>query len=346
MKPLPFPLLPRPGLICIALLAAGCGSVNAQVVGPMVGQVSPTGARLLYRPGDVVRDLRLTVLTPQEARRRGVALNTVTTAADSDYVAHFKVTGLTPETRYHYRIDDVTGNPAGTLLAGNDGTCSFRTALPPGRNGVFTAAFLSCSDGTSEPVYERMSMLGVNALVLGGGDTPYVDSGTLNTVRRIHRIFLSRPAIASLLRNTSTTGTWDDHDFGLNNGNGATFGGKAVTRQVFVEYRAHDRYGTGTEGVYNKVDFGVMEVFLLDPRWFPRPPRPPSTRPKKPVSGPRSGSGSSTPSSSRARPSRSCSWDRSGRTRRTPRPTTCTPTGMSATSCSIRSNSGGFPGWS
>lgn len=263
MKAPPFAFALRPGLLCTALLAALAGA-DAQVVGPMVGQVSPTGARLLYRPGDSVKDLRLTVLTPQGV---AVATNTVTSAADSDYVAKFHVTGLTPETRYLYRIDDVTGNPAGTLLAGNDGTCSFKTALPPGRNGVFTAAFLSCSDGTSEPVYERMSILGVDALVLGG-DTPYVDSGTLNTVRQIHRIFLTRPSIAALLRNTSTTATWDDHDFGLNNGNGATFGGKAVTRQVFVEYRAHDQYGTGTEGVYNKVDFGLMEVFLLDPRWF------------------------------------------------------------------------------
>lgn len=202
-----------------------------------------------------------------DAQGAVAATASATSAAESDYVAKFHATGLTPDTRYAYRILDVTGGNS-SLLAGGDGTCAFRTALPRGRAGVVTLAAVSCANATSETVWERMSGMNIDALLLGG-DTPYVDTSVLATVRQIHQVFLTRPKMAELIRKTPTTGTWDDHDFGLNNGNGVTFaGGKAVTRQVFVEYRAHDRYGNGTGGVYFKNDMGPVEIFMLDPRWF------------------------------------------------------------------------------
>ena len=230
----------------------------------MVGQVTATEARLLYRPGTVERDLRIDILNAQGAV---TATASATSAAAADYVAKFHATGLAPDTRYTYRLLDVTGGGS-TLLAGNDGTCGFRTPLPRGQAGVVTLAAISCADATSETVWERMAGMNLDGLLLGG-DTPYVDTSVLATVRQIHQIFLSRPRMAALLRKTPTLSTWDDHDFGLNNGNGLTFaGGKPVTRQVFVEYRAHDQYGTGAGGVYCKNDMGAVEVFMLDPRWF------------------------------------------------------------------------------
>jgi alkaline phosphatase D len=237
---------------------------SAQIVGPVLGQVGTTEARLLYRPGAVARDLRIDILNAQGA----VAATASATSADAaDYVAKFHATGLSPDTHYTYRLLDVTGGGY-TLLAGGDGTCAFRTALPRGRAGVVTLAAVSCADATSEAVWERLAGMNLHGLLLGG-DTPYVDTAALATVRQIHQTFLARPRLAALLRNTPMLSTWDDHDFGLNNGNGLTFaGGKPVTRQVFVEYRAHDQYGNGTGGVYCKNDMGAVEVFMLDPRWF------------------------------------------------------------------------------
>ena len=92
-----------------------------------------------------------------------------------------------------------------------------------------------------------------------GGDTPYIDTTNLAEVRKKHRALLNEPPLARIIRNTPTVGMWDDHDFGLNNGNGKNFeGGKAATRKGFVEYRAHRQYGNGVAGVYHKTDLGVI----------------------------------------------------------------------------------------
>ena len=254
---------PRSVILFAGLLSA-ITTTHSQIVGPMVGQVTTTEARLLYRPGAVVRDLRIDIVN---AQGDVAATASAASAPASDFVAKFHANGLAPDTPYTYRLLDVTGGGA-TLLAGNDGTCAFRTPPPRGRTGVVTLAAVSCANATSEPVWERMAGMNLDGLIFGG-DTPYVDTGVLATVRQIHQIFLARPQMAALLRKTPTLSTWDDHDFGLNNGNGLTFaGGKPVTRQVFVEYRAHDQYGNGTGGVYFKNDMGPVEVFLLDPRWF------------------------------------------------------------------------------
>ena len=101
------------------------------------------------------------------------------------------------------------------------------------------------------------------------GDTPYIDQSGLNIVRERHRKFLQIPELAALASHTPTMGTWDDHDFGRNNGNGRNMmSGKDRTRQAFVEYRGHSQFGDGKEGVYHKVDLGMMEIFLIDPRFF------------------------------------------------------------------------------
>jgi hypothetical protein len=56
---------------------------------------------------------------------------------------------------------------------------------------------------------------------------------------------------------------------GAVNGNGRNMmKGKLATRSAFVDYRAHSQFGTGSKGVYHKIDLGMIEVFLLDPRYF------------------------------------------------------------------------------
>lgn len=253
-----------PKLLLAALAFAPFPGAIAQEVGPMVGQVGDHDARFLYRPDGVVQTLRLSVLG---ADGSVIASDTVTNAAADDYVAHFHATGLSPSTAYGYRLEQIAGNGSATWIAGGDDLHRFRTFGGPGERGVFTAAFASCANATSEPVWERIDSLNVNALFLMG-DTPYIDSTALATVRSKQRGFLLTPAINRLIRHVPTTATWDDHDFGANNGNGLSVANKAQNRKGFVEYRAHERYGTGTEGIYNSVTCGPMEVFLIDDRWF------------------------------------------------------------------------------
>ncbi|MCU0795596.1 MAG: alkaline phosphatase D family protein [Akkermansiaceae bacterium] len=250
------------GLIPGFLALTGIFSPLGAQTGPMVGTVTPTEAHFLYRPGDVETALRLTVLDGAAE----VASADATSAAASDYVAKFHVTGLQADRDYDYRIDAINGGTPTPVLGPADGL-SFRTPLPVGKRGVVTAGFVSCANATSEPVWQRMETLGVDYLLLGG-DTPYIDTGNLTQIRDKHQAFLSTPFMASLIRKTPTVGTWDDHDFGLNNGNGASVSYKNLTRQGFMEYRAHGRFGEGDGGVHHQLATGPMEIFLLDPRWY------------------------------------------------------------------------------
>ena len=234
-------------------------------VGPMVGTVTQTDAHLLYRPGPDETDLRLTVINDG-----GGIFTTVdsTSLASNDYVAKFHVTGLTSGKKYLYRIDKVETGGGTTLYAGGTPDFFFKTVPPKRTNQVLNVGFISCVNDTTDELWTEMGNHNLDLLCLAG-DTPYVDTGDLTLIREKHRHFLQRPTLSPLLKNISTVGIWDDHDFGLNNGNGVnTASRKANTRRGFVEYRAHDKYGNNNEGVYHKTDLGAMEIFLLDPRWF------------------------------------------------------------------------------
>jgi hypothetical protein len=250
--------------------------------GPMVGTVKTTEAHFLYRPGAVEKPLRLTVL---DANAQVVGTSEATSDDAEDYVAKFHITGLQAATEYTYKVEDLTGGTAVEIVGPEDGL-KFKTRIPTGTKGVVTAAFVSCANSSSEPVWERIGLLGVDQMVLGG-DTPYIDVQDLATSRDKQQAFLETPFMRSLIRGTSTVGTWDDHDFGLNNGNGVNAGDRREnTREAFVEYRAHDQYGTGVEGVYHKVDLGTMEIFLLDPRWWSQTEESPVDAAKRTCFGP------------------------------------------------------------
>ncbi len=229
----------------------------------MVGHVDGASARLLFRPAAESQTLRLRVL--DESTEEVGTFDAVTSAED-DYVAKFHVPGLKPATRYTYRITRIEGGEETVAAEGPD--LSFRTASLDRSGGRVTACFTSCVDIEENPMWADIGAIDPDTLFLMG-DTPYIDSSDLGVVRKRHRDFLAMPGLRELVRHIPTVGTWDDHDFGRNNGNGLNMAeGKGRTRRGFVEYRAHGRYGDGEGGVYHSVDLGMMEVFLLDPRYF------------------------------------------------------------------------------
>ncbi len=145
--------------VCLVLTAMAlsllplCGQT-----GPLVGTVKTDEAWFLYRPGSVEKPMRLSVL---DKGNQVVATSEATSAAADDYVAKFHVSGLSAATFYRYRIDDISGGSPVAIVGPDDGL-SFKTALPTGRRGVVTAAFASCANATSEPVWERIGLLGVD----------------------------------------------------------------------------------------------------------------------------------------------------------------------------------------
>ncbi len=246
----------------LALLSTSL--TGAETVGPCVGSVGSTDAYFLFRPGETELDLRLSVLSESGEFVKSVDAKS---AEVDDFVAKFHVTQLESGTPYHYQISVLSSSGEQKLIAA-EADLKFRT-VDASRKSKVAAVMISCvSKDDTAPVWEEIGKLSPDLLCLSG-DTPYIDTSKLEAVRGKHRSFLREAPLASLARRTSVVGIWDDHDFGLNNGNGRNLqDGKAATRKAFVEYRAHRRYGNGSEGVYHKTDLGAIEIFHLDPRWF------------------------------------------------------------------------------
>lgn len=245
----------------LLMIAVPTASHANDVVGPLVGSIDSTSAQLLYRPGASEQPLQLSVLQEGDVVQRITSIG----GEQDDYVAKFSVTNLQPDTVYHYQIDDA--DTQATLIK-PDGQHFFRTTRPKREGHRVSVGFVSCVDIEPNGIWKEMQTLNLDMVCLMG-DTPYIDSTDLAKVRSRHRQFLQMPDLAELSANTSTVGTWDDHDFGRNNGNGRNLSkGKADTRRGFVNYRAHSQFGNATEGVYHKSDLGMMEVFFLDPRYF------------------------------------------------------------------------------
>ena len=249
-------------LLFLTLWSTSLG--QAKTVGPCVGSVGSTDAYFLFRPGESELALRLSVLS--ESGEIVTNVDAKSSAID-DFVAKFHVTQLESGTHYRYQIAELASSGEPKLIAAGD-DLKFRT-VDVSRKSKVTAVLISCvSKADTAPVWEEIGRLSPDLLCLSG-DTPYIDTSKLEDVRRKHRALLNEAPLASLARRTPVVGIWDDHDFGLNNGNGRNLqDGKAATRKAFVEYRAHRSYGNGSEGVYHKTDLGAIEIFHLDPRWF------------------------------------------------------------------------------
>ncbi len=237
-------------------------------VGPMIGHVGDHSALVLIRRGAKAQNLRLHLLD-----KNGNEIRTIHKSTDSksDFVAKFNVSKLKPATTYRYRISRIEANVETIVASGDD--LFFKTTSDlkddsSRANKTATVCFVSCVDIEENPLWKGVLNVSPDLLCLMG-DTPYIDSSDLAVIRQRHREFLNIAGLDQLIKHTSTVGTWDDHDFGRNNGNGRNMAkGKLATRQGFIEYRSHQRYGNGNEGVYHSVDLGMVEVILLDPRYF------------------------------------------------------------------------------
>jgi alkaline phosphatase D len=77
----------------------------------------------------------------------------------------------------------------------------------------------------------------------------------------------SLPILQNFLKAMSHYATWDDHDYGPNNAD-RSYHLKETSRKVFASYWANASYGEDGEGVYTKLSYADVDVFLLDGRSF------------------------------------------------------------------------------
>jgi alkaline phosphatase D len=120
------------------------------------------------------------------------------------------------------------------------------------------------------------------------GDTVYADTEDMKVMRAKYAKLAALPGYQRLLKTCPVLATWDDHDFGVNDG-GAEYPKKRESQQVFLDFFGvpKDSPRRKQEGVYHAEVFGPpgkrVQVILLDTRYFrsplvkgPRPPRGPA----------------------------------------------------------------------
>lgn len=207
-------------------------------------------------------------------------------------VASFVLTGLLPNTRYYWAVEDdavldtvstgqflthpVVGEPANFVIAAS--SCAGLTPEYPGVGAVMAANRLSNSPVFS--IIKDMQPLVFNNM----GDIAYYDTGSgvytpdasVATYRTMYDDVFAQPEQASLYRQVPLDYVWDDHDFGPNNSD-RTSPGNANINQVYRE--RIPSYGLPeTAGCYHTYQIGRVQFIVLDTRTF----RDPNTDPDVP----------------------------------------------------------------
>lgn len=140
-------------------------------------------------------------------------------------------------------------------------------------------AFGSCAvQDDPQPIWSQI--LGMRPqLFLFIGDNIYGDTSEMEEMREKYRQLASIPGFARLRRLVPIMATWDDHDYGLNDG-GAEFEQRAASQKEFEDFWRvpADSPRRKREGVYDASIFGPpgnrVQVILLDTRYHRSPLKP------------------------------------------------------------------------
>ncbi len=140
-------------------------------------------------------------------------------------------------------------------------------------NDNFTIAFGSCNKTEIEnPLWD--DILAANPdLWIWGGDNIYADTEDMQALRKMYVDQDNVPGYAALCAKIPIIGTWDDHDYGLNDG-GVEFSAKDESQQEFLDFmdvpqKSPRRSRKGVYAVHDyKTKKGTIKVLVLDTRYF------------------------------------------------------------------------------
>ncbi|MEK6235436.1 MAG: alkaline phosphatase family protein, partial [Planctomycetales bacterium] len=166
---------------------------------------------------------------------------------------------------------------------------SVRAAEPP----ISRFAFGSCAkQHRPQPIWN--SIADTKPLFFAFlGDNIYGDTEDMNVLREKYRLLGEKPGYRKLKTVCPIHATWDDHDYGVNDG-GSEYSKKRESQQVFLDFFdvPQDDVRRSREGVYSAKVFGPkgrrVQLILLDGRYF-RSPLKRGFKPGEPGDGYRGG---------------------------------------------------------
>lgn len=132
-----------------------------------------------------------------------------------------------------------------------------------------------CHQDKPQPIWERINAFAPELFIFLG-DNIYGDTEDMGVLRAKYGKLASQPGFRKLRRNAHVVATWDDHDYGVNDG-GSEYPKKAESAAIF-----HDFWGEPADGprrahpgIYGSYMFGPegrrVQVLLPDNRTFRSP---------------------------------------------------------------------------
>jgi alkaline phosphatase D len=150
----------------------------------------------------------------------------------------------------------------------------------------FRVAFGSCNRTEMENRFWDDILVMKPDLWIWGGDNIYADTDDMEKMRQMYRAQLNVPAYRDLIAEVPVIGTWDDHDYGLNDG-GADFTARAESQREFLNFMGvpvdsprREREGIYTSHTYTRPK-GKVRVIVLDTRYFRTPLKKDPNREKR-----------------------------------------------------------------
>lgn len=141
------------------------------------------------------------------------------------------------------------------------------------KNTSLVIAFGSCNKQyLSQPLWKEI-IKNKPKLWLWLGDNIYGDTQDMGVMKRKYDQQLANSGYQELVKNTEVAGTWDDHDYGVNDG-GTEYAKKKESQQLMLDFLGYPKDAPirQQEGVYSSrtlsKDGHNVKVILLDSRYF------------------------------------------------------------------------------
>jgi alkaline phosphatase D len=270
-----------PAVFALARLRAAGSSSDALLAGPMLGygEIAETVVWLQTR-----RPARAQVrYWKQGEPGKSHLTDEVRTAAASDHIARFVLSGLDFGARYDYEIylDGERIERPYPMTFKTQPMWRWRTDPPN-----FKVAFGSCNYvndspfdrpgtpyGDSPEVFAAITTFQPDLMLWLGDNCYYREADWLTEAGMRYRYAHTRSqeALQPLLAATHHYAIWDDHDYGPNDSD-RTYRGKETSLRIFKDYWANPSYGTPeTPGVFGRFEWGDVEFFMLDDRYHRSP---------------------------------------------------------------------------
>jgi len=152
-------------------------------------------------------------------------------------------------------------------------SCGSSSSVNKESEADFTIAFGSCNREDAPQILWNSILKNNPDVFLWGGDNIYADTDNAEKMKSEYLQQKNNPGYQKLLNEVTVLGTWDDHDYGLNDG-GKEWSFKEESQQLFLDFMevAENSPRRNREGVYHSEVFdtpeGSIKVILLDTRYF------------------------------------------------------------------------------